>query len=252
MTIQLALVCLAIGLLVGAVGIGGMLLPSALSVGTGIAIHQGMATALLTFVFTGLAGTLAFQRRGSIDWTLARPLTLGVAATAWAGAWTSSLLDAPALSLTLAALIVAAGLYTLHDGAAKRATAAATPAPTRRRWLLLAAAGAATGFVSGLTGVGGPVLSVPLMLALGFPVLASIGVGQVVQVVGALSGTAANLSLGTIDFELAAQAGAFEIAGVVAGAALIHRVDLRLAQRCVAALCIVAGMAFMLRGAALY
>lgn len=250
MTIQLALVCLAIGLLVGAVGIGGMLLPSALSVGTGIAIHQGMATALLTFVFTGLAGTLAFQRRGSIDWTLARPLTLGVAATAWAGAWTSSLLDAPVLSLMLAALIVAAGLYTLHDRAT--VTAASAPAPTRRRWLLLAAAGAATGFISGLTGVGGPVLSVPLMLALGFPVLPSIGVGQVVQVVGALSGTAANLSLGTIDFELAAQAGAFEIAGVVAGAALIHRVDLRLAQRCVAALCIVAGMAFMLRGAALY
>jgi uncharacterized membrane protein YfcA len=44
MTIQLALACLAIGLLVGAVGIGGILLPSALTVLAGIAIHQSMAT----------------------------------------------------------------------------------------------------------------------------------------------------------------------------------------------------------------
>ena len=240
MTLQLTLACLAIGLLVGAVGIGGILLPSALTVTAGVAIHQSMAISLLTFVFTGLAGTLAFQRRGNIDWPLARPLAAGVAASAWAGAWTSSLVAAPTLSLVLAVLIVAAGLTTL------RGSATPARAPALRRSLLLAA-GAATGFLSGLTGVGGPVLALPLLLALGFPLLTSIGVGQVVQVAGALSGSAANLALGTIDFTLAAQVGAVEIAGVLAGAALVHRIDLRLAQRAVAILCISAGLAFMLR-----
>jgi uncharacterized protein len=240
MTLQLALACLAIGLLVGAVGIGGILLPSAITVTAGVAIHQSMAISLLTFVFTGLAGTLAFQRRGSIDWTLARPLAAGVAVSAWAGAWTSSLVAAPALSLMLALLIVAAGLTTL------RGNTAPARAPAMRRPLLLAA-GAAIGFLSGLTGVGGPVLAVPLLLALGFPLLTSIGVGQVVQVAGALSGSAANLALGTIDFAMAAQVGALEIAGVLAGAALVHRIDLRLAQRGVAMVCIGAGLAFMLR-----
>lgn len=243
MTIQLALACLAIGLLVGAVGIGGILLPSALTVLAGVAIHQSMATSLLTFVFTGLAGTLAFQRRGSIDWALARPLAFGVAMSAWAGAWAGSRVAPQVLSLMLALLIVAAGLHTFsHSGAQ------AKPAPGARHWPMLAM-GAATGFMSGLTGVGGPVLAVPLLLAAGYPLLTAIGVGQVVQVAGALSGTAANLALGTIDFTLAAQVGALEVAGVLAGAALIHRIDLRHAQRCVAGLCIVAGLLFMLRGA---
>lgn len=248
MTLQLALACLAIGLLVGAVGIGGILLPPALTVIAGVAIHQSMATSLLTFIFTGLAGTFAFQRRGSIEWTLARPLALGVAAFAWAGAWTSSRVPASMLTLMLALLVVAAGLYTLRA----RAGQPAPPAPGARRWLLLAAAGAATGFISGLAGVGGPVLAVPLMLAFGFPLLTSIGVGQVVQVAGAVSASAANLALGTIDFALAAQVGAFEMAGVLAGAALIHRIDLRLAQRGAAVLCIGAGLVLLLRsGAAL-
>ena len=244
MTLQLALACLAIGLLVGAVGVGGILLPSALTVTAGLAIHQSMAISLLTFVFTGLAGTLAFQRRGSIDWALARPMAAGVAVSAWAGAWTSSLVAAPALSLILSLLIVAAGLASLRGGAAPARV------PAMRRGLLLAA-GAATGFLSGLTGVGGPVLAVPLLLALGFPLLTSIGVGQVVQVAGALSGSAANLALGTVDFALAAQVGVIEIAGVLAGAALVHRIDLRLAQRCVAIVCVFTGLAFMLRSAAL-
>jgi uncharacterized membrane protein YfcA len=144
----------------------------------------------------------------------------------------------------LAALIVAAGLHSFHHSP----TLPEAPAPAARHWPMLAA-GVATGFVSGLTGVGGPVLAVPLLLAFGYPLLTAIGVGQVVQVAGAMSGTAANLAVGTIAFTLAAQVGAIETAGVLAGAALIHRIDLRHAQRCVAGLCVGAGLLFMLRGA---
>ena len=243
MTIELILVALAIGMLVGAVGIGGILLPSALTLIAGIAIHQSMATALMTFIFTGLAGTLAFQRRGSIAWPLAHPVALGAALSGWAGAWAGSLLAAPVLSLLLAGVITAAGLVTLT-----RRTGASGAQPHANRLLLLGA-GAVTGFVSGLTGVGGPVLSVPLMLACGFPALSAIGVGQVIQVVGALSGTAANLRLGTIDFGLAALVAVFEMAGVFIGAHLIHRIDVRLATRAVGAACIAAGAVLLWRSA---
>ena len=243
MTIELVLVAMAIGMLVGAVGIGGILLPSALTLIAGVAIHQSMATALMTFIFTGLAGTLAFQRRGSIAWDLARPLALGAALSAWAGAWAASRLAAPTLTLVLACVVGAAGVVTLF-----RSPDPGGARPRANRSLLLGA-GALTGFVSGLTGVGGPVLSVPLMLACGFPALTAIGVGQVIQVVGALSGTAANLRLGTIDFGLAALVALFEIAGVLAGAHLIHRIDLRLATRAVGVACIAAGIVLLWRSA---
>lgn len=243
MTIELALVAMVIGMLVGALGIGGILLPSALTLIAGIAIHQSMATALITFIVTGLAGTLAFQRRGGIDWRLARPLALGAALSGWAGAWASSLLAAPTLSLLLAGVVTGAGLVTLT-----RRQGASWAQPRANRLLLLGA-GAITGFVSGLTGVGGPVLLVPLMLACGFPALTAIGVGQVIQIVGALSGTAANLRLGTIDFGLAALVAVFEVAGVFAGVHLIHRIDLRLATRAVGVACIAAGAVLLWRSA---
>ena len=227
-------------MLVGAVGIGGILLPSSLNMIAGLTLHQSMATSLFTFIFTGLAGTLAFQRRGSIDWAVARPVCCGAASTGWAGAWASSLLGAPTLAVILALVIVLAGAFTLRKPQRPSVTAP-------RSWLLLALAGAATGFVSGLAGVGGPVLSVPLMLLAGFPVLTAIGVGQVIQVVGALSGTAANGAMGTIDYQLAAFVTLFEIAGVFLGAHLIHRVDLLLAQRFVGALCIGAGLLLFAR-----
>jgi uncharacterized membrane protein YfcA len=250
MTIELVLVAVGIGMLVGAVGIGGIFLPSALSVIAGLAIHQSMATSLFTFIFTGVAGTLAFQRRGSIDWQLAKPIGLGAALSGWAGAWTGSFLNAATLSLILAFIIVFAGIYTFKRSPARQIPGCGSR--NWRQWLLLACVGAGTGFISGLTGVGGPVLSVPLMLVCGFPVLTSIGVSQVIQIVGAISGTAANLHLGTIDFRLAAGLAFFAIAGVTLGAHLIHRVDMLLAKRFIGALCVLVGVVSMLRSLAAF
>lgn len=240
--ITLVLVSLHIGALVGAVGVGGVFLPGALSAIAGLPLRQSMATALFTFIFTGIAGTAYFQRRGSIDWAVARPVGAGAALAGWAGARVNTLLSAPALALILAAIIVFAGLSMFgrpHSECGAR---------TAPRWPLLAALGAVVGFASGLTGVGGPVLSVPLLVMCGFPVLTAIGVSQVVQIVGALSGTAANAQLGIIDYPLAALVGLAEMAGVIAGAHLIHRVETHIVKRLAGALCVAVGLLFMWRG----
>jgi hypothetical protein len=107
--------------------------------------------------------------------------------------------------------------------------------------------GIVTGFLSGLTGVGGPVLSVPLMVMCGYPVLTAIGVGQVLQTVGALSGSLANLHYAEIDYRLATFIGVFETVGVLGGAVAIHRLDAGLVKRLVGGLCMVAGCGFILR-----
>lgn len=241
----LGFISINIGMLIGAVGVGGVFLPTALTMIAGVSIHQSMATSLFTFIFTGITGTLYFQRNGNIDWDLVKPVCAGAALTGFAGAWLSSRLSTSLLSLILAATVLAAGLYLL--------LVRISPSPAvsvvcpRRQWLLLAGVGAATGFLSGLTGVGGPVLSVPLMVMCGFPLLASIGAGQVLQLIGALSGSAANLQLGTIDFGLAAFICVFEIGGVILGVYVISRMDARLIKKCVGAMCCLAGCAFMMR-----
>ena len=88
MLILLAAIAVLVGVLIGAVGVGGILLIPAIDLLTPLSIQQAMATALCTFVATGVAGTWLFQRRGSIDWTVTTPLCIGAAVFGFAGAWT--------------------------------------------------------------------------------------------------------------------------------------------------------------------
>jgi uncharacterized membrane protein YfcA len=240
----LVLISIAIGVLIGAAGVGGFFMPPALMLLMDMDIHQGMALSLFTFIFTGAAGALYFHRQGSMDWSLARPVCLGAAVTGWAGAWIGHHLATAALSMALAAVILVVGMYM--SGAGGRALLA-MPAGPRQRWLVLAAIGAFTGFCSGLAGIGGQVLSVPLMVLCGYSVLTAIGVGQMLQTVGALSGSLANRYYASFDYGLAAFIVVFEIAGVLAGAILVHRLDGALVKRLVGGLCMVAGCGFILR-----
>jgi len=117
----------------------------------------------------------------------------------------------------------------------------------RAQQILLLALGAVAGFGSGLTGVGGPALSVPLMVLCGFPALTSIGTSQVIQIVAAVSGTLGNLKYGTIDFGIAGAVTLLEIAGVLLGVRIVHAVNATVLRLFVAALCIVVGLALIAR-----
>ena len=118
-----------------------------------------------------------------------------------------------------------------------------------QRSRLLPLVGVAAGFGSGLTGAGGPLFSVPTMLAFGFPPLMTIGVSQVLQVVSAASGTLANLAYGAIDFKVALFITPFELLGVAIGVVAAHRANVAHLRRAAAWLCIVAGVFILIRGA---
>jgi uncharacterized protein len=239
--LALLLACaFAVGTLIGAVGIGGILLIPALTALAGLSIHAAMATALFTFAFTGIAGTIMFQRRGSIDWRVTRPVLIGAVVFAFIGAWVNSITGPGALALILAGIIIFAGVYTL-------ATWRGIPQPAlagrpRAQHALLLMLGSLAGFGSGLTGVGGPALSVPLMVLCGFPALTAIGTSQVIQIVAAASGTFGNLKYGTIDFKVAATVTLLEIAGVLLGARIVHAVNADVLRKFVAVLCVIVGL----------
>lgn len=234
-----------VGALIGAVGIGGILLIPALSALGGLTIHEAAATALFSFLFTGVLGTHLFQRRGSIDWQLAVPVCVGAAASGFFGAWLNSRLHAPELRVILAAIIIFAGVYTLRSwhGSVRPALEGRK---TGQRILLLGI-GAVSGFGSGLTGVGGPAISVPIMVLFGFPALPTIGVSQVIQILAALSGTAGNLRYGAINYHVAALVTVFEIVGVIVGVRIVHAIDAQVLRRFVALLCIAVGTGLLIR-----
>lgn len=242
-TALLLFAALGVGTLIGAVGVGGILLIPALSLFGGLAIQHAMATALFTFILTGLIGTFLFQRRGSIAWHVTVPLCAGAALFGFAGAWANSRIDGTVLATILAAVILFAGAYTLFTPEARR-HAAWDGRPGAQRALLLGI-GAVSGFGSGLTGVGGPALSVPMMVLFGFPSLVSIGASQVIQVLAAVSGTVGNLKFGAIDFALAIPVALVEVVGVHLGVRIAHAVDARSLRRFVGVLCLVVGVSML-------
>lgn len=236
----LAAAALCVGVLIGAVGIGGILLIPALTAFAGLDIHTAMATALFTFIFTGITGSILFQRHGSIDWRLTVPVCAGALPFAFAGAWANAKSPDQVLGGILAGLIIFAGFYTLAAWRGPgKTTFSAKPGAQRA---LLGCIGATAGFGSGLTGVGGPALSVPLMVLFGFPALASIGTSQVIQIIAATSGTFGNLHYGHIDFRIAATVTLLEIAGVFIGVRIVHAVNADILRRFVAILCIGVGI----------
>ena len=225
-----------VGFLIGAVGVGGILLIPALVALAGLTPHQASATALFTFLFTGLLGTVLFQRRGSIDWRQAATVCAGAMIFSYLGAMASSVVEDTSLMRVIAALIIFAGAYVFIP--AKKELPVAKNAA---RFPLLIAIGATAGFGSGFSGAGGPLFSVPLMMVSGFSPLLTIGTSQVLQIVSAMSGSIANLRYGDIQWSLVTWITIGELVGVVVGARLAHAMDSRTLKRGAGLICLTVG-----------
>ena len=236
MFILLALIAILVGALIGTVGVGGILLIPALNGLADLPIQVSMGTALFSFIFTGVLGTWLYQRHGSINWGITIPVCAGALLSGYAGALCNGYASPRLLSILLGMVIVFAGIYALLP--ARQNIAAQGD---KRSLPLLLGIGALVGFGSGLTGVGGPVLSVPLMVILGFAPLTAIATSQVIQITAALSGTLGNVSNGAIDFSVAAWVTVLELGGVILGARLAHTVSTATLKKTVSVVCILVG-----------
>jgi uncharacterized membrane protein YfcA len=183
---------------------------------------------------------MLFQRKGSIDWRITVPLCAGALVFAFVGAWLNAVSDPRTLAVLLGAVIVFAGVYTLASWRGRQRPALADR--PRAQAALLAGIGSIAGVGAGWTGVGGSVISLPPMVVLGFPTLASIGASLVIQILAAASGTLGNLAFGSIDFALALPVTVAEVAGVGGGAAIAHAVNQVVLRRFVGALCVPVGV----------
>jgi uncharacterized protein len=225
-----------VGFLIGAVGIGGVLLIPALIALAGLTPHQASATALFTFLFTGILGTVLFQRKGSIDWRQSAPVCAGAIVFSYFGAMANSAVGDIALMRVIAVLIIFAGIYVFVPVKPVNAVD-----KHERRLPLLIAIGAASGFGSGFSGAGGPLFSVPLMLVSGFAPLLAIGTSQVLQIFSAVAGTAANLHYGDVQWTVVTSVTVAELAGVILGVKLAHSVGQIVLRRCAGAMCLMVG-----------
>ncbi|WP_396126807.1 TSUP family transporter [Amycolatopsis sp. FBCC-B4732] len=120
--IAVLLVAVPVGICIGIVGIGGVLLPPALTWLAGLDIHAAAGTSSWCFLFTGIAGTLAYARNQAMPWRFGGWLTLGAAPAAAAGALVNGAVPATALWLVLATLTAGSGAFNLWGRPRKELT----------------------------------------------------------------------------------------------------------------------------------
>jgi uncharacterized protein len=241
--IGIAAAGVVLGTAIGATGIGGVLLVPILTLALGIDVRHAIAAALLSFLPSCLVAVALYARRGSIPWREAWLLCLAALPAAGFGARAATVAPASLLEAAIGVLLLAGGLYALR-----------TPRSALTRRVALApvtllALGGGTGFVSAMTGAGGAVMLLPLLLLLDTPVLAAIGLGQAIAIPIAGLASLVNLAAGLVDLWLAAGLAAALALGIAIGTPIAHALPQRLLRRLLGLVVVLAGMAMLLRTA---
>jgi uncharacterized membrane protein YfcA len=214
-TIVAALIGLGSGVASGALGIGGALLSTP---GIRWAFHVkpliAVGTTLPVIIPTGLTGVYTYVKSELVDVRTAAIMASAGCIFAIAGAYTTKFVNGEALLIATAVLLLILSIRMLprkHTGHAPQFEASV---------LVLLLIGALSGFVSGLLGVGGGVILVPVLtVILRFPVKKALGTSLAVVAAQAIPGTITHALLGHIDWAIAA--GLF--IGVVPGARIGSR-----------------------------
>jgi uncharacterized membrane protein YfcA len=212
-TIFAALIGFASGVASGAVGIGGAILSTpgirwALDVPAVIAV----GTTLPVIVPTAITGVIAYIRTGFVE---TRPAVVAAAAGscfAVLGALVTDVVQGELLLIATAALILVLAYRMLPRAGDDHESHAPRFEPTIPVLLVI---GAVSGFISGLLGVGGGVILVPVLSGLlRFPIKTAIGTSLAVVAAQAVPGTIAHAQLGHIDWHIAGGL----VIGVIPGA----------------------------------
>lgn len=233
----------AIGLLLGIVGGGGSILAVPVLVYVlGEPVRRATTESLLIVGVTALVGAVAAARAGRVHVRVALAFAAAGAVAAVAGTALNRLVDPRAILVGFGLLLLAAAYAML------RAAPTRVPvfAGVHAAWARVAAAGAATGLLTGFFGVGGGFVIVPaLALVLGLPMAAAVGTSLLVIALTSAVALSAHLASGSIDVPLSAAFTVAASAGALAGTRLHGRLPEQRLRR-LFALLLVAVAAFLL------
>lgn len=230
------------GLLIGAVGIGGVILVPALVYFADVPIHTAIAGAMMSYILTGLVGTWLYARARSIRWDMVGWLWAGAMPGAVAGALAANAASTGLLEVLIGFLTASSGLHALLSKPKSREEGARSVSnPT------LGLIGVVTGFGSALSGTGGPLILVPILMWLEVPVLTAVGLSQVIQLPIALLATVANLHHGSLDATLGGLLAVALGLGAWAGARIAHAVPRTALRSMVSVVLVVVGMLMFIK-----
>ena len=193
---------------------GGIVAVPLLMMLAGFPAHEATGTSLAAIVITASVGATLYAIEGEVDF--ARAALVGIPAVGGVLLGTALQQRIPARNLTFAfaVLLVGLGLWMLLGSGNE---AAASSSADTRAIVAALAAGIAAGILAGLFGVGGGILFVPALAALGLGQLAAEATSLVAVIPTVLVGAYRQHGYGNVRIKTACVLGVSSVAGVYVG-----------------------------------
>lgn len=188
---------LAGGVFGGLAGLGGGVVMIPLMVVLGkLTQHSAHGTSLVAIVFTGLIGSITYFFNGCVDWKASLILAVCAMLTARVGALYAHSLPEKKLRKAFGFFLVFAALLLISRGTITGVSYHAGPV---LYYFVLSFTGIFTGFASGMMGIGGGGIMIPLLVILiGMPQHLAQGTSLLAMVPGGAMGAATYYRLGNV------------------------------------------------------
>jgi uncharacterized membrane protein YfcA len=182
-----------VGFLAGLFGVGGgfVMVPflilsyEHLGISPSILTHLAIGTSLFVVIFSGTTSAYQQNKQGNIEWRAAVLIGFSSVVTAFTTAKVAAAMSGRHLRIAFAVIVIAAAVRMLTESqvkADKKLELVEKPKP-----LAFVAVGLSAGIVSALAGIGGGVLTIPIMYQiLNMPIKLAIGTSSAAIVITAL------------------------------------------------------------------
>jgi uncharacterized membrane protein YfcA len=201
----------------------------------------------------GFMAAVEYRRRKQVDWRLTRIILVTSLPGLYVGLLLSHTISVSMSKLVLGVFLLAVTFLLLRPflKRAKVALEHSHPcgAAGSANVVILTGLGLLAGVTSTLTGVGGALVLIPVMVALGMEPVKAVGTGILTSACIALFGAAGHLlNLSTVPLALACVAVALSSAGTWLGARMSSRFNGTSVKLLIICLCFASGVYFVLGG----
>ncbi len=175
--LMIAAANILVGAMVGLCGVAGFLLPMFYTSVLRMNVSEGLALSFAAFIVSGILGSVNYNKDGNLDIKFGLKLSLGSIIGAVIGVKLNMIIPEEQAKLLLYMVVLLSGISILvrkdkanNEGTRRRSF------KISEHFLLTVIIGITTGAVCSMSGAGGPVLVMPLLVVMGIEVRTAVGV----------------------------------------------------------------------------
>lgn len=168
---------LVVGGFVGLTGVAGFLLPMVYAGSMGMSVAQGLALSFAAFIVSGILGSLNYYKAGNMDIPFGIKLSIGSLVGAILGVNLNLIIPEEQVKIILYLVVFLSGISILLRKDKEQGKDGEKSGYFIKDHLIATLAlGFVTGTICALSGAGGPILVMPLLVVLGISIRTAVGV----------------------------------------------------------------------------